>query len=151
MTATVHRTARIGAPADAVWAVLARFGDLARWATDVDHSCLLHDGDLAVGLVRRVQVGRATLLETVDVVEAGRRLGYRIDGLPRVLRGVRNDWELAPAGDATHVTLRSTVDAGARPPQELVARLAARRLAKASDSMLAGLARHLTAGGTPVA
>ena len=151
MTATVTRRRHVTAPPEDVWAVLADFGALARWAVDVDHSCLLHDRELAPGLVRRVQVGRTALLETVDVLDPGRRLGYRIEGLPPVLRTVRNDWSLTPAGAGTDVAVTTTVDAGPRPPQQLVARLVARRMATASDSMLAGLAAHLTTGGTPVA
>ena len=86
-----------------------------------------------------------------DVVDPGRRLGYRIEGLPPVLRTVRNDWSLTAAGAGTDVAVTTTVDAGPRPPQQLVARLVARRMARASDSMLAGLAAHLTTGGTHVA
>lgn len=151
MTAEIRRTRTFAAAPEVVWQALARFGDLARWAPDVDHACLLHDGDLAIGQVRRVQVGRTTLLEVVDVLEPGRRLGYCIEGLPPVLRSVRNEWVLEPAGAGTTVSLTSTVDAGPRPPQQLVARLVGKRMAKESDSMLAGLDRHLAAGGTPVA
>ncbi len=151
MTATVTRHRHVAGPPEAVWAVLADFGSLARWARDVDHACLLHDGDLAHGAVRRVQLGRTVLLETVDAVEPGRRLGYRIEGLPPVLRTVRDDWALAPAGAGTDVVVTTTVDAGPRPPQQLVARLVARRMGSASDSMLAGLAAHLTTGGSTVA
>jgi hypothetical protein len=46
------------------------------------------------------------------------------------------------------VTLATHVDCGPRPPQQLVARLVARRLAKASDAMLDGLAAHLAATNT---
>ena len=92
-----------------------------------------------MGLVRRVQTGRTTLLETVEEWDAGKALAYRIEGLP-VARAVRNAWHLAPATVGTSVTLTTTVDAGPRPPQQLIARLVARRLAKESDSMLAGLA-----------
>lgn len=153
MTATVRRTCRVDAPAGAVWSVLERFGDLAEWAPDADHSCLLHGGALDVGLVRRVQVGRSTLLETVDELEVGRRLGYRITGLPPVLREVRNVWDVDAAGAGAAVSITTSVDAGPRPPQQLLARLVARRLARASDSMLAGLATHVgdavTPGGHP--
>lgn len=149
MTATVRRARRIDASTDEVWSVLERFDDLAAWAHDVDHSCLLHDGDLAVGLVRRVQVGRATLLETVDELEVGHRLGYRITGLPPVLRDVRNVWSVDRGAGGTDVGITTTVDAGPRPPQQLIARLVARRLARASDSMLAGLAAHVGGAVAP--
>lgn len=154
MIATARRSARIPASPDVVWAALADFGALASWAPDVEHACLLHEDDLAPGLVRRVQVGRAALLETVDELEAGHRLGYRITGLPPVLRLVRNAWTVEGAGAGCEVTITTTVDAGPRPPQRLVARLVARRLASASESMLAGLAARVgdavTRGGTPV-
>ena len=65
--ATATRSRRIGALPHEVWSALADFGGLARWARDVDHACLLHAGELAVGLTRRVQLGRTTLLEVVDV------------------------------------------------------------------------------------
>jgi uncharacterized protein YndB with AHSA1/START domain len=146
VTVTLARRRHVPASPDAVWAVLGDFGSLASWAPELDHTCLLREGDLDVGLARRVQMGRTTLVETVDVVEPGRRLGYRIEGLPPVLRRVRNEWTLDPAGDGTAVTVTSTVDAGPRPPQRLVARLAALRLTRASDSMLAGLAGHLAGG-----
>jgi len=150
VSAAVTRRSHVVASPQDVWAVLDDFGRLADWARDVDHSCLLHEGALAVGLTRRVQLGRTTLLEVVDVLESGRRLGYRIEGLPPVLRQVRNEWRLEPDGAGTAVTVTSTVDAGPRPPQQLVARLVSRRLAKATASMLAGLAAHVTAGA-PVA
>jgi len=146
----VARRTTIAAAPDEVWAVLADLGGLARWSTGVDHSCLLRDGELDVGLARRVQLGRTTLVEVVDVVEPGRRLGYRIEGLPPVLRRVRNEWALAPAAGGTEVSLTTTVDAGPRPPQQLVARLVGVRFGRASDSMLADLRRHLTTGA-PVA
>ncbi len=150
MTVAVSRTRAIAVPVDDVWQVLADFGALARWAPDVEHSCLLHaapgaDGP-GTGAVRRVQVGRATLLETVTAWSPPERLAYDIAGLPPVLRRVTNEWRLEPAGDGTEVTLTTAVDAGARPPQRLVARLVARRLARTSTSMLASLDAALTSG-----
>ena len=63
-----------------------------------------------------------------------------------MVRRANNEWRLAPAGStATEVTLTSHVDCGPRPPQQLVARVVARRLAKESESMLAGLDRSLEA------
>ena len=46
-------------------------------------------------------------------------------------------------GGTTAVTLTSAIDAGPRPPQQLVARVAGRVLATASRQMLSGLDEHL--------
>lgn len=147
MSVTASRHRHVDASPEDVWDVLADFGALARWAPDVDHSCLLRDGELDTGLARRVQVGRNALVETVAAIEPGRRLAYRIEGLPPVLRHVANEWVLEPRGAGTEVSITSTVDAGPRPPQRLIARLAAVRFARASESLLAGLTAALTSGG----
>lgn len=136
----VERTREIDAEVSVVWAVLADFGSISRWAPDVDHSCLQRGGAPGVGLQRRIQAGRTTLLETVDGWDEGERLSYRIEGLPPVVRHVRNEWTVAPTSAGTSVSLTTTVDAGPRPPKQLIARLVARRLARASESMLGGLA-----------
>lgn len=133
----------IARSANEVWAALAEFGRIARWAPNVDHSCLATTQAEGVGTVRRVQVGRNALLERVVEWEPGRRLGYAIEGLPPAVRSVTNTWQLDAMGSSTRVSLTSEVDAGSRPPQKLVARAAGRMLAKASDRMLHGLSRHL--------
>lgn len=141
----VSRTATIDADLTAVWDVLAAFGEISRWAPNVDHSCLLgvpaDTSDLA-GIPRRIQAGRTVLVETVTAWSPPSGLAYRIDGLPPVLRSVTNEWQLAPApgaSDRTVVTLTSHVDAGPRPPQQMIARIAANRLAGESEKMLQGL------------
>jgi hypothetical protein len=146
---SVSRTAAIAAAPHVVWNVLADFGAIVTWAPNVDHSCLLTEQPTGVGSARRIQAGRTTLVETVtewSPPAAGEPgvLAYRLDGLPRVVRSVTNRWELTPSGTGTSIVLTSTVDAGARPPQRLVARLVGRRLAAASDEMIAGLDAHVT-------
>ena len=137
----ITRTRRIAAPASDLWSRLADFGAIARWAANVDHSCLLtHEDDAGVGAVRRVQVGRTTLLECVVRWEPEVALAYRLEGLPPIVRSVVNEWHLESAGDATLVTLRTEIEPGPRPPEKAVAKLLGRRLAKASDVMLDGLA-----------
>lgn len=147
MTATVVRTATIDSPVEDVWEVLADFGGISAWASNVDHSCLLSqevERDLT-RIVRRIQTGRTTVLERVQTWDEPSVLAYGIEGLPPVVRSVVNEWRLNPAGIThTAVALTTTVDCGSRPPLQLIATIVARRLAKESDSMLAGLTHHMS-------
>ena len=140
--ATIVRTRAIPAPPDAVWATLADFAAISAWAPNVDHSCLLSEQTEGVGTVRRIQTGRTTVVETVETYEPGRTLGYRITGLPPVVRTVTNTWVLAPAAGGTTATLTTEIDTGPRPPQKVAARVVGRVMGKASDQMLDGLAAH---------
>lgn len=130
-------------PASALWAVLADFATISRWAPNVDHSCLTTATASGVGTTRRIQAGRNTVLETVTEWEPEQCLAYSITGLPPVVRSVTNTWRLADLGGSTKVTLTSSIDAGPRPPQQVVARVVGRALAKASQQMLAGLDAHV--------
>ena len=141
--AQIAETTTIARSPEQVWAVLADFGSIAEWAPNVDHSCLTTELQQAVGSTRRVQVGRNALLEQVVEWEAGHRLAYTIEGLPPVIRSVTNSWQLEAVGPATAVTITSVVNAGPRPPQQLVARAVGKVLAKASREMLDGLTNHL--------
>ncbi len=143
----VTRTRTIAADATAIWDVLSDFGSIGSWADNVDHSCILEpaaaDGG-AIGLARRVQAGRNTLVERIAEFVEPTTLAYDIDGLPPRLTTVRNRWVLAPEGpERTHVFLTTTIEAGPRPPQQLAAGVVARVFARQSDVMLAGLAHHL--------
>ena len=148
---SIERSATIAATPEAVWAVLADFGGISRWAPNVDHSWALDEP--GEGATRRIQAGRLTVLERVLVWQPPTTLSYAIEGLPPVVRRVVNEWKLAPSTGgstrqpSTRVTLTTTVDAGPRPPRRLIARIVGKRLAAASDQMLTGLAAHL-AGGT---
>jgi uncharacterized protein YndB with AHSA1/START domain len=141
--ADVTQATSIACPPEDVWAVLADFGGISRWAPNVDHSCLTTSQREGAGAVRRVQVGRNALLERVVEWEPGERLAYAIVGLPPVVRAAVNTWSLEADSGATRVTLRTRVDTGPRPPQHLVARAIGRVMGKASVQMLAGLKAHL--------
>ena len=136
-------TLAIAASAAEVWAVLADFGEIARWAPNVDHSCLLSAQRDGVGAVRRIQSGRRTLLEEVVEWVDGERLSYVVEGLPSAIRSLRNTWQLDDGDGLTEVTLTSSVDVGSRPPQKLVAQALGRQLSKVSNQMLRGLDDHL--------
>jgi hypothetical protein len=163
----IVRTTIIDVDRHAVWAVLADFANISAWAPNVDHSSYLvggiganvHGGDQAgadqveadrVGEVRRVQAGRNTFVERVTVWESNHLLTYVIEGLPPVLKLVRNRWELHDNGpQSCLVSLTTTIDAGPRPPQKAIANIVARRLAKQSDRMLSGLETYLRQIPTP--
>ncbi|WP_420610503.1 SRPBCC family protein [Candidatus Poriferisodalis sp.] len=136
-------TLRVPAPAAEVWAVLADFGEIARWAAIVDHSCLLSAQREGVGMVRRIQSGRRTLVERVVEWVDGERLSYVVEGLPSAIRSLRNTWQLDDGDGSTQITLTSSVDVGPRPPQQLAATVLSRQLSKVSNQMLHGLDDHL--------
>jgi uncharacterized protein YndB with AHSA1/START domain len=141
---SIRRAALVDAPPGRVWAVLAEFDRLSSWAGDVDHSSLVTDRVEGVGTARRVQVGRTVLIERVTEWDPPDALAYDLEGLPPVVGGASNRWTLQPVGPRTEVTLTSTVDPGSRPAGKLAAPLVARRLGRASDGLLAGLAAHLS-------
>ncbi len=152
--AEITKETHIARPPDEVWAVLADFAGISTWAPNVDHSCLTTAQTEGIGAVRRIQAGRNVVLERIVEWETGERLGYAITGLPPVIKSVTNTWTLTgdPAGAGTQVALTSRINAGPRPPQQLVARGVGQVLAKASVQMLDGLAAHVstlepTAGG----
>ena len=138
-------TLAIPVAAAEVWDALADFGEIVRWAPNVDHSCLMSSQTSGVGTARRIQAGRRTLVERVVEWQPGERLGYVIEGLP-VVRSLRSTWHLDERGPRTVVSLITAVDAGSRPPQKLAAKALARRLSKVSDRMLEGLDEYLRRG-----
>lgn len=140
----MERSLLLPAAVGDVWAVLARFDRISAWAPSIDHSSALSDPVGGLDAARRVQIGRMTLVERIDDWEPPTRLAYTIVGLPSRLGSIRNAWNLEPSGEATLATITTTVDAGPRPPQQLIARVVSRRLAKASGEFLAGLADHLS-------
>ena len=139
----VSRRREIAADPDVVWKALAAFDRIAEWAPNADHSCLLSEQNSGIGMTRRIQTGRTTLVETVIAWEPGVRLSYTIAGLPRVIRSATNTWRLEPVARGTKLTLTSEIDAGPRPPQRLIAKAVGRKLGSASDHMLEGIAAHL--------
>lgn len=131
-------SAVVAAPLPDVWTVLADFGAIAAWAPQVVHSRLLTTGPVGLGTVRRVQLGRQTLRETVASWEPPHRLGYRLTGLPPRLGDVTTTWELTEAPDGgTRVTVCSELRPSVPPP---VATLVLVRLKRAAEELLAGLA-----------
>lgn len=139
----VSKSIEITRPRQEIWAVLADFGAIAQWASNVDHSCLTTTAGEGLGVTRRVQVGRNALLERVVEWVPCEALAYALEGLPPVVRSATNRWSLSDTGAATAVTLTSTIDTGPRPPQKAIARVVGRTMGKASQQMLDGLKAHV--------
>lgn len=139
MTTTVSHVT-VAAPVDVVWDLLAGFADISTWASNVSQSSLLTTTAPGPGAVRRVQVGRTALRETVTRWEPGHALAYDIAGLPAVVTAARNTWTLESSGTGTVVTLTGEASTRGGP---LVARLVARQLGKAGDELVRSLAAHL--------
>ena len=131
----------IRAQPQAIWDVLADFGTISSWAPGADHSCLLNAGPdgAAVATARRIQMGRNTLVERIIEFDPPTALAYSIEGLPPRLGALANRWTLRPAGEATEVTITSTI-AGSGPLAGILGRIVRRVMIKQSDAMLAGLA-----------
>lgn len=127
----------------AIWTALADFGAISAWAPNVDHSCLMTEQLADVGATRRIQSGRATVVETIVEWQPDYRLAYEITGLPPAIRSVRNTWQLDEIAEGTKVSIISAVEPGARPPHKAVAAVVGKVLAKASQQMLDGLRDHL--------
>lgn len=149
----MSRSRTIAAAPQAVWDLLADFGSIASWAGNVDHSCVLEHGrdDSPLGMSRRVQVGRDTLVERITEFtppsshgpssHGAGVLGYDIEGGPRRLRRLANRWNVRPAGDGrSEVTLTSTVEIGDNLLARAAENIVCRAMAKQSEAMLAGLA-----------
>lgn len=142
--ADIRRTRTIAAGPQAIWDVLSDFGAISTWADNVDHSCLLvHGTEPSIGMSRRIQVGRDTLVERVTEFSPHHALGYDIEGLPRRL-AAHNRWTLDPITSGyTEVALTSTIHIGDNPLAALIERGVCRYLANQSNVMLAGLARRV--------
>jgi hypothetical protein len=139
MTSTASHVS-VTAPVEVVWELLADFAGISGWASNVSQSSLLTPTPPGLDAVRRVQVGRAALRETVVRWEPGRVLAYDIAGLPAVVTSARNTWTLGHGGSGTAVTLTGDVETRGGP---LVARLVARQVGKAGDELVRSLAAHL--------
>lgn len=143
--ADVSRSRTIAATPESIWEVLADFGALSVWAEGVDHSCVIGTGEDTdpLGMTRRVQVGRDTLVETITAFAPPRLLTYEISGLPPML-SASNRWNLVPDGNRrTTVTLTTSVWMKPHPLRPIVERVLARLIAKRSEPLLNSLAKYI--------
>jgi hypothetical protein len=144
--ADIRRSRAIAADPQKIWDVLADFGAVSSWADVVDHSCLLDHGAAggAVGTSRRIQLGRTTLVERIVEFDPPHALAYDVEGLPPLVRRLRNRWTLRPiARGLTEVSLTSAVTVGSNPLQRIAERVFLRASVTRLDRLIACLAREL--------
>ncbi|MCE9577045.1 MAG: sulfatase-like hydrolase/transferase [Deltaproteobacteria bacterium] len=142
-TIEARRARIIAADPARVWATLADFGAIATWAPPVRRATRLDAGPLAVGSARHVHVGPVRLTERIVHLAPPAVLGYRIEGLPGVVRAVVNTWRIEATDGGALVSLTTTIEPRTWRAGTLVAELVARGLARSSEQLLAGLAAHL--------
>jgi uncharacterized protein YndB with AHSA1/START domain len=143
MTLEFAKSVVIPAPAEVIWAALADFNAISRWAPNVDHSTAASEETTGVGAVRRVQAGRVTLLERVIEWLPPVELTYQLVGLPPPAGTVVTRWSLAEKDGATQTTITTTIAPLPGPPGRIVSQVLRRQLSGAADAMLGGLATHV--------
>ncbi len=136
----LRRTRRVEVAPEQVWSILADFGAISAWAPNVDASSLVGDPPTRVGSIRRVRVGPLRLREQVVTWTPLVELGYRITGLPPIVRSVINTWQLTPRAGTTDVTLVTSIERRRGPGSRLAASLLGAQLGRASAQLLDGLA-----------
>jgi len=125
-----------------VWAALADYRGLARWAREVDHSTLLTDRAQGVGTVRRVQLGRTVLTEHVTRWDDGTALAYEVRGMPPAIESVEVRWDLTAHDDHTDVEVTVTLEP-ANPAGRALVPVLRRRLARSYLDMIDDLSNAL--------
>jgi uncharacterized protein YndB with AHSA1/START domain len=136
----------IAAPVAKVWAVLADFPAIATWAPQVDHSTPATEARDEIGAVRRVQVGRIALLETVVDWQPNELLAYTVEGLPPIAGSIVTTWQLTERDGRTRTTVTTTIHPRPNPAGRFVARALSRQLGRAAKQMLGGLANRVEEG-----
>jgi uncharacterized protein YndB with AHSA1/START domain len=138
------KSKKIAAPPAKIWAVLADFPAIVAWAPNVDHSSAATEARGGIGAVRRVQVGRIALLETIVDWQPNERLAYTVEGLPPIAGSIVTTWDLVEndRDDATEtkVTVTTVVHPRPNPIGRFVARALSRQLGRAAKQMLGGVA-----------
>jgi uncharacterized protein YndB with AHSA1/START domain len=141
-----EKSKKIAAPVAKVWAVLADFPAIATWAPQVDHSTAATEAHDGIGAVRRVQVGRIALLETIVDWQPMALLAYTVEGLPPVAGSIVTTWRLTDVEGATKTTVTTDIVSRPNPISRFVGRALARQLGRAAKQMLGGLAARVEEG-----
>lgn len=131
------------APRPEVWAVLADFGDIARWNTALTGSRIVAGPETGIGAERRCDAGRRTYLqERVTAWQPERGLDMTYTHLPVPVHDARATFRLESlTGDRTRVVV--TMDYAARGLWRLDAPLFTWMFRRAFRGVLRDLATHV--------
>ncbi len=136
----------INVPADKVWAVLADFGAIDKWAPPVSKSYSTTEASGGVGAGRHCDTSFGPLKEQIVEWEEGR--SFIIDGktiLP--MKYARNGFSVSPAGDGTVATAWIDFKMKFGPLGSMLDKLVLRRqFRKVLTQGLAGLKDHVETG-----
>lgn len=113
ITRTIENSAFIAQPPCRVWAVLADFGGVAKWAPRMKGSRITSENAYGVG-TRRVMrhVWGFRIVETVTHWDEGSGFTFRLDRAPAPLRGVVESWCIEQEGAGTRVRTRVSYGTG---------------------------------------
>jgi Polyketide cyclase / dehydrase and lipid transport len=138
----------IEAPAEVVWARLARLEDIRLWSEAVlDARC---EGALSqgVGAERTCDLrGGITIRECWLAWDEGRSFTYEGVGIP-LLASARNEWDVQPEGDQTLLTSRAEVVLKGGPLGRLLEPFVAYQLKRVGPRTLAAF-KYLVEHGEP--
>ncbi len=147
--AQLTRRVRIDASAEKVWAVLADFGGVSKWAPTITESRSLTEANGGVGARRTcTHVKMGEIEEVIVEWEEGRRYSYDFyRGLPMPIKSLNNDWSVESDGDGAVVTLLMNFQTKFGPLGLLMESLVLRRMMeKETIVTLAGLKYHTETG-----
>ncbi len=100
----------IEAPANIVWAQLARLEDIQLWSDTVLHASCDADKSQGIGAERVCELpGNRTIREKWIAWDEGRSFTYEGFGIPMMKR-VRNQWSVMPHGDKSLLTTEAEVE-----------------------------------------
>ena len=136
----------VNRPADAMWTIIARFGDIQRHMPSLRHSSILDDRAPGVGAVRVCEDrGGKRWAEECVAFDAGRSFDVRFvaeaPDFPFPAKSMHGGWEVTPQGDGSEVTVWWELE----PKRPLLAPLLLPLLAFQADRDFQGVIRSMAA------
>lgn len=105
----INLETKINAPKERVWAVLADFGGIGKWAPNVAHSASLTAASNGVGCERSCEIPQVgSLREKIIEWDEGKGYRYEVSAIPGTpARSASTTWSTREEGDQTVVELAS--------------------------------------------